>query len=110
MSRLYNWSFPVLLGYEGVPTFFDDLLTHLTSILQGPSGSSNPLRAYGTCQSSPAPCSAPPGIQEYEGSCWKDNDRTPKGSHQTPNCCNAGLGSGYHQHCRNTLAAEASSQ
>lgn len=36
-------------GYEGVPTFFDDLLTHLTSVLQGHA----PFRANGM---TPLPC------------------------------------------------------
>ncbi|XP_062857509.1 inositol-tetrakisphosphate 1-kinase [Trichomycterus rosablanca] len=98
-------------GYEGVPTFFDDLLTHVTSILQGPSGSCTPLRAHGISQSSPASCSIPHSMLGNEGSCWTvDSDRMKKGSHQALNCCNADLGSSYHQHCRSTLAAEASSQ
>ncbi|KAB5540129.1 hypothetical protein PHYPO_G00097770 [Pangasianodon hypophthalmus] len=87
-------------GYEGVPTFFDDLLTHLTSILQGHA----PLRANGV---SPLPC----GMLGNESvGRVMDSEVMKKGPHQTLNCCNAELGSTYHQHRRSPLAAHTPTQ
>ncbi|XP_053345543.1 inositol-tetrakisphosphate 1-kinase [Clarias gariepinus] len=87
-------------GYEGVPTFFDNLLAHLTSILQGPA----PLRANGLSQ---LPC----GMLGNESVSWvTESEVMKKGSHQTLNCCNAELGSSYHQHRRSPLAAHAPTQ
>uniref|UniRef100_A0A4W4FK80 Inositol-tetrakisphosphate 1-kinase n=1 Tax=Electrophorus electricus TaxID=8005 RepID=A0A4W4FK80_ELEEL len=91
-------------GYEGVPEFFDDLLTHLTTVLQGPCG---PLRA----PSLPLACGMPCGNLGNEGSCLViDSEEKKKGSHQGLTCCSADLGLNYQQHRRATLAADASSQ
>ncbi|KAI4899337.1 hypothetical protein NFI96_014587, partial [Prochilodus magdalenae] len=97
-------------GYEGVPEFFDDLLTHLTSILQDhvPAG---PLRANGVSQSLPTVCGVPCGMLANEGSHWViDGEGTKKSSHQGLNYCNADRAPNYQQHCRASLAAEASTQ
>lgn len=83
-------------GYEGVPTFFDGLLTHLTSVLQGHA----PLRANGVTQ---LPC----GMLGNEGvGRVMDSEVMKNGL----NCCNAELGSTYQQHRRSPLAAHAHTQ
>ncbi|XP_076873742.1 inositol-tetrakisphosphate 1-kinase isoform X2 [Brachyhypopomus gauderio] len=95
-------------GYEGVPEFFDDLLTHLTTVLQGPCGA---LRAAGVAPNLPVALGMPCGSLGNEGSCWViDSEVKKKGSHQGLSCCNADLGPNYPQHCRATLAADSSSQ
>ncbi|KAK3542658.1 hypothetical protein QTP86_032391 [Hemibagrus guttatus] len=83
-------------GYEGVPTFFDDLLTHLTGVLQGHA----PVRANGVSQ---LPCSmlGNEGVARV-----MESEVMKKGL----NCCNAELGSTYHQHRLSTLTAHAPSQ
>ncbi|XP_072541037.1 inositol-tetrakisphosphate 1-kinase [Salminus brasiliensis] len=97
-------------GYEGVPEFFDDLLTHLTNVLQGhmPGG---PLRVNGVAQSLPVACGVSCGMLGNDGSCWViDSEGMKKGSHQGLSCCNVDLAPKYQQHCRSTLAADASPQ
>ncbi|XP_066533437.1 inositol-tetrakisphosphate 1-kinase [Hoplias malabaricus] len=97
-------------GYEGVPELFDDLLTHLCSILQEPL-TAVPLRANGVSQSSPAACGVSRGMLGNKGGCWViDSEGKKKGTHQGTNCCNADRASSYQQNCRSSLAAEASSQ
>ncbi|KAI5615160.1 inositol-tetrakisphosphate 1-kinase [Silurus asotus] len=87
-------------GYEGVPTFFDDLLTHLTSVLQGHA----PLRANGV---SHLPC----GMLGNEGVPWAmESEVLKKGPPQTLNSCNAELGSSYRQHRCSPLTAHAPTQ
>ncbi|KAG9282967.1 inositol-tetrakisphosphate 1-kinase [Astyanax mexicanus] len=91
-------------GYEGVPEFFNDLLAHLTNILQDhlPGG---PLRVNGVAQSLPVAC------EVSCGSCWViDSEGMKKDSHQGLSCCNSDLAPKYQHHCRSTLAAEAPSQ
>ncbi|XP_017538319.1 inositol-tetrakisphosphate 1-kinase [Pygocentrus nattereri] len=97
-------------GYEGVPEFFDNLLTHLTSVLQGPVPA-GPLRANGVSQSLSPVCGVPRSILANEGGGWViDSEGIKKGSLQGLSCCNADLTKNYQQHCRATLATEASSQ
>lgn len=87
------------LGYEGVPTFFDDLLTHLTGILQGHA----PPRANGVSQ---LPC----GMLGNESVGWvMDSEVIKKSPHQTLNSCNAELASTFQQHRCSPLAAHAPS-
>ncbi|KAL7871648.1 hypothetical protein SRHO_G00066310 [Serrasalmus rhombeus] len=100
-------------GYEGVPEFFDNLLIHLTSVLQGPVPA-GPLRANGVSQSLSPVCGVPRSILANEGGGWVIDEGIKegikKGSLQGLSCCNADLTKNYQQHCRATLATEASSQ
>ncbi|XP_073672691.1 inositol-tetrakisphosphate 1-kinase [Garra rufa] len=85
-------------GYEGVPEFFDDLLSHITSVLQGQVSNGAPcghLRVNGMhC-----------GMLGNESSWLMDS--VP---HQGLSCGGACMAPNFHQHGRSSLAAETSSQ
>uniref|UniRef100_A0A8C4ZCP7 Inositol-tetrakisphosphate 1-kinase n=1 Tax=Gadus morhua TaxID=8049 RepID=A0A8C4ZCP7_GADMO len=73
-------------GYEGVPEFFNDLLNHITGLLQAPSADSPP---------------ATPWIVE--------GDAALKGARQRLGC-NSAVSPNFQQHCVSTMATKASSQ
>ncbi|KAI7799854.1 inositol-tetrakisphosphate 1-kinase [Triplophysa rosa] len=102
-------------GYEGVPAFFDDLLSHITSVLRGQvsSGAScGHLKANGIGQNPSVACGMPCGMLGNESSCWlMDSEGIKKGSHQGRSSCGACRAPNFHQHARSGLAAaETSSQ
>ncbi|XP_051511835.1 inositol-tetrakisphosphate 1-kinase-like [Myxocyprinus asiaticus] len=101
-------------GYEGVPEFFDDLLSHITSILQGhvTNGVTCPhLRVNGIAQCPSVACAMHCGMLGHISSCWfKDSEGIKKDSLQGRSCCGACMAPNFHQHGRSSLAAETSSQ
>ncbi|XP_037341579.2 inositol-tetrakisphosphate 1-kinase [Pungitius pungitius] len=106
-------------GYEGVPEFFNDLLNHITSVLQ----SHNPDFAPASEQpkalpaSAAVPSAAPPGPgccsmlgKEAAGSPWiVEGDGGLKGPRQRLGC-NSAMSPNFQQHCVSTIATKASSQ
>ncbi|XP_041669073.1 inositol-tetrakisphosphate 1-kinase [Cheilinus undulatus] len=106
-------------GYEGVPEFFNDLLNHITSVLQ----SHNPDFAPSCEQpkalpvSTTVPNAAPPAPgccgmlgKEASGSPWiVEGDGGLKGPRQRLGC-NTAMSPNFQQHCVSTIATKASSQ
>lgn len=106
-------------GYEGVPEFFNDLLNHITSVLQ----SSNPDFAPASEQpkglpvSTMVPNAAPPAPgccgmlgKEASGSPWiVEGDGGLKSPRQRLGC-NSAMSPNFQQHCVSTIATKASSQ
>uniref|UniRef100_A0A671W7E6 Inositol-tetrakisphosphate 1-kinase n=1 Tax=Sparus aurata TaxID=8175 RepID=A0A671W7E6_SPAAU len=106
-------------GYEGVPEFFNDLLNHITSVLQ----SHNPDFAPASEQpkslpvSTTVPNAAPPAPgccsmlgKEASGSPWiVEGDGGLKGPRQRLGC-NTAMSPNFQQHCVSTIATKASSQ
>ncbi|CAL1575153.1 unnamed protein product [Knipowitschia caucasica] len=88
-------------GYEGVPEFFNDLLNHISSVLQ----SQSPEAAAVPVSSSPPAqgCCSLLG-KEASGPWIVDGDSGRKGSLQRLGCNN------FQQHCVSTIATKASSQ
>ncbi|KAM6961136.1 inositol-tetrakisphosphate 1-kinase [Aplochiton taeniatus] len=103
-------------GYEGVPGFFNDLLTHITSVLQdsGPASSSSeqpkgPQDPTDTATTNPNPSSP---SQAPQGCCspWiVEGDGGLKAPRQRLGC-NTAVSPNFQQHCVSTLATKASSQ
>lgn len=108
-------------GYEGVPGFFNDLLTHITSVLQAASEQPKGLAptqtssAPSTTVPIPAPSPSPPGCcsmlgKESAGSPWiVEGDGGLKGPRQRLGC-NSAMSPNFQQHCVSTIATKASSQ
>ncbi|CAB1335252.1 unnamed protein product [Coregonus sp. 'balchen'] len=111
-------------GYEGVPEFFNDLLTHITSVLQthapdSPPASEQPkgLESSATVPTAPTPTPAPgsPGCcsmlgKEASSSPWiVEGDGNLKGPRQRLGC-NSAMSPNFQQHCVSTIATKASSQ
>ncbi|KAK5857390.1 hypothetical protein PBY51_010640 [Eleginops maclovinus] len=106
-------------GYEGVPEFFNDLLNHITSVLQ----SHNPDFAPGSEQpkslpvtttvpnaATPAPACCSILGKEASGSPWiVEGDSGLKGPRQRLGC-NSAMSPNFQQHCVSTIATKASSQ
>uniref|UniRef100_A0AAY5KBU4 Inositol-1,3,4-trisphosphate 5/6-kinase n=1 Tax=Esox lucius TaxID=8010 RepID=A0AAY5KBU4_ESOLU len=111
-------------GYEGVPEFFNDLLTHITSVLQAhapdnPQASGQPKSLASSQPPSTmvptAPAPSPPGCcsmlgKEASSSPWiVDGDGSLKGPRQRLGC-NSAMSTNFQQHCVSTIATKASSQ
>ncbi|XP_070972836.1 inositol-tetrakisphosphate 1-kinase-like [Oncorhynchus clarkii lewisi] len=111
-------------GYEGVPEFFNDLLTHITSVLQAHSPDSPPARGQpkslasshtpiATVPTAPTPDS--PGCcsmlgKDASSSPWiVEGDGNLKGPRQRLGC-NSAMSPNFQQHCVSTIATKASSQ
>ncbi|XP_055719249.1 inositol-tetrakisphosphate 1-kinase [Salvelinus fontinalis] len=111
-------------GYEGVPEFFNDLLTHITSVLQAHSPDSPPASGQpkslasshnpsATVLTAPTPDS--PGCcsmlgKEASSSPWiVEGDGNLKGPRQRLGC-NSAMSPNFQQHCVSTIATKASSQ
>ncbi|XP_038865471.1 inositol-tetrakisphosphate 1-kinase-like [Salvelinus namaycush] len=111
-------------GYEGVPEFFNDLLTHITSVLQAHSPDSPPASGQpkslasshnpsATVPTAPTPDS--PGCcsmlgKEASSSPWiVEGDGNLKGPRQRLGC-NSAMSPNFQQHCVSTIATKASSQ
>ncbi|XP_034531294.1 inositol-tetrakisphosphate 1-kinase [Notolabrus celidotus] len=106
-------------GYEGVPEFFNDLLNHISSVLQ----SHNPDFALTSEQpkalpvSTTVPNAAPPAPaccgmlgKEASSSPWiVEGDGGLKGPRQRLGC-NSAMSPNFQQHCVSTIATKASSQ
>ncbi|XP_067239979.1 inositol-tetrakisphosphate 1-kinase isoform X1 [Chanodichthys erythropterus] len=100
-------------GYEGVSEFFDDLLSHITSVLQGQASSGaacGHLRVNGIAQSPSVACGMHSGLLGNESSWLMDSEGMKKGPHQGLSCGGACMAPNFHQHGRSSLAAETSSQ
>lgn len=100
-------------GYEGVPKFFDDLLSHITSVLQGQVSNGEAcghLRLNGIAQSPSVACGMHCGMLGNESSWLMDSEGIKKGPHQGLSCGGACMAPNFHQHGRSSLAAETSSQ
>lgn len=104
-------------GYEGVPEFFNDLLTHISSVLQSSAdaapGSEGPISLP---VSSPVPSTAPPAPgccgmlgKEASGPWIVEGDSGLKGPRQRLGC-NTAMSPNFQQHCVSTIATKASSQ
>lgn len=95
-SRSHTAAHPtVSTGYEGVPEFFNDLLTHISSVLQSHSAASG---AAVTAAAAPPDS---PWIVEGDGGL--------KGARQRLGC-NSAVSPNFQQHCVSTIATKASSQ
>ncbi|XP_020343556.1 inositol-tetrakisphosphate 1-kinase [Oncorhynchus tshawytscha] len=111
-------------GYEGVPEFFNDLLTHITSVLQAHSPDSPPASGQpkslasshtpiATVPTAPTPDS--PGCcsmlgKDASSSPWiVEGDGNLKGPRQRLGC-NSAMSPNFQQHCVSTIATKASSQ
>uniref|UniRef100_A0A673YA67 Inositol-tetrakisphosphate 1-kinase n=1 Tax=Salmo trutta TaxID=8032 RepID=A0A673YA67_SALTR len=111
-------------GYEGVPEFFNNLLTHITSVLQAHSPDSPPASGQpkslasshtpsATVPTAPTPDS--PGCcsmlgKEASSSPWiVEGDGNLKGPRQRLGC-NSAMSPNFQQHCVSTIATKASSQ
>uniref|UniRef100_A0A3B4CJE1 Inositol-tetrakisphosphate 1-kinase n=1 Tax=Pygocentrus nattereri TaxID=42514 RepID=A0A3B4CJE1_PYGNA len=111
-------------GYEGVPEFFNDLLNHITSVLQGQSSNDCPtppsaqppsgqLTAPASGERSCAPsqeCCSLLGKESDSSSPWiVEGEGGLKGSCQRLGCTPA-MSPNFQQHCVSTIATKASSQ
>ncbi|KAG1964507.1 inositol phosphate kinase [Pimephales promelas] len=100
-------------GYEGVPEFFNDLLSHLTSVLQGQASigvACGHMRVNGMAQSPSVACGMHCGLLGNESSWLMDSEGIKKAPHQGLSCGGACMAPNFHQHGRSSLAAETSSQ
>ncbi|XP_045579454.1 inositol-tetrakisphosphate 1-kinase [Salmo salar] len=114
-------SFP---GYEGVPEFFNDLLTHITSVLQANSADSPPASGQPKGLESSAMVSTAPSLTPTPGSpgccsmLGKEASSSPwivegDGNLKSPRQrlgCNSAMSPNFQQHCVSTIATKASSQ
>ncbi|XP_070698057.1 inositol-tetrakisphosphate 1-kinase [Pempheris klunzingeri] len=106
-------------GYEGVPEFFNDLLNHITSVLQSHNPDFAPAseQPKGLPVSTTVPNAAPPASgccsmlgKEASGSPWiVEGDGGLKGPRQRLGC-NSAMSPNFQQHCVSTIATKASSQ
>ncbi|XP_036927202.1 inositol-tetrakisphosphate 1-kinase isoform X1 [Acanthopagrus latus] len=106
-------------GYEGVPEFFNDLLNHITSVLQSQSPDFTPAseQPKSLPVSTTVPNAAPPAPgccsmlgKEASGSPWiVEGDGGLKGPRQRLGC-NTAMSPNFQQHCVSTIATKASSQ
>nr|XP_046269201.1 inositol-tetrakisphosphate 1-kinase [Scatophagus argus]XP_046269203.1 inositol-tetrakisphosphate 1-kinase [Scatophagus argus] len=106
-------------GYEGVPEFFNDLLNHITSVLQSHNPDFAPAgeQPKGLPVSATVPNAAPPAPgccsvlgKEASGSPWiVEGDGGLKGPRQRLGC-NSAVSPNFQQHCVSTIATKASSQ
>ncbi|XP_075963859.1 inositol-tetrakisphosphate 1-kinase-like [Anarhichas minor] len=107
-------------GYEGVPEFFNDLLNHITSVLQSHNPDFAPAseQPKGLPVSTTVPNAAPPPApgccsmlgKEASGSPWiVEGDGGLKGPRQRLGC-NSAMSPNFQQHCVSTIATKASSQ
>ncbi|XP_049451431.1 inositol-tetrakisphosphate 1-kinase [Epinephelus fuscoguttatus] len=106
-------------GYEGVPEFFNDLLNHITSVLQthNPDFAPASEQPKGLPVSTTVPNAAPPAPgccsmlgKEASGSPWiVEGDGGLKGPRQRLGC-NSAMSPNFQQHCVSTIATKASSQ
>ncbi|XP_033843895.1 inositol-tetrakisphosphate 1-kinase [Periophthalmus magnuspinnatus] len=93
-------------GYEGVPEFFNDLLNHISSVLQSQSADAAavPVSSSPTAQG----CCGLLG-KEASGPWIVEGDSGLKGSLQRLGC-NTAMSPNFQQHCVSTIATKASSQ
>uniref|UniRef100_A0A8C2Q3A5 Inositol-tetrakisphosphate 1-kinase n=1 Tax=Cyprinus carpio TaxID=7962 RepID=A0A8C2Q3A5_CYPCA len=100
-------------GYEGVPEFFDGLLSHITSVLQGQVSNGAACghpRVNGIAQSPSVACGMHCGMLGSESSWLMDSEGIKKGPHQGLSCGGTCMAPNFHHHSRSSLAAETSSQ
>ncbi|XP_017274652.1 inositol-tetrakisphosphate 1-kinase isoform X1 [Kryptolebias marmoratus] len=90
-------------GYEGVPEFFNDLLNHISGVLQSHSPDFAPggEQPKGLPVSATVPSSAPPP----SGCCG-----SMRGKELQRLGCNSAVSPNFQQHCVSTIATKASSQ
>uniref|UniRef100_A0A673YA18 Inositol-tetrakisphosphate 1-kinase n=1 Tax=Salmo trutta TaxID=8032 RepID=A0A673YA18_SALTR len=98
-------------GYEGVPEFFNNLLTHITSVLQAHSPDSPPASGQPkSLASSHTPSATVMLGKEASSSPWiVEGDGNLKGPRQRLGC-NSAMSPNFQQHCVSTIATKASSQ
>ncbi|CAK6957002.1 inositol-tetrakisphosphate 1-kinase [Scomber scombrus] len=106
-------------GYEGVPEFFNDLLNHISSVLQSQSPDIAPAseQPKGLPVSTTVPSAAPPAPgccsmlgKDASSSPWiVEGDGGLKGPRQRLGC-NSAMSPNFQQHCVSTIATKASSQ
>uniref|UniRef100_A0A8C9Z0W7 Inositol-tetrakisphosphate 1-kinase n=1 Tax=Sander lucioperca TaxID=283035 RepID=A0A8C9Z0W7_SANLU len=106
-------------GYEGVPEFFNDLLNHITSVLQSHNADFAPAseqpKGLPVSTTVPNAAPAPPSCcsmlgKEAGGSPWiVEGDGGLKGPRQRLGC-NSAMSPNFQQHCVSTIATKASSQ
>ncbi|XP_056151627.1 inositol-tetrakisphosphate 1-kinase [Lampris incognitus] len=103
-------------GYEGVPEFFNDLLNHITSVLQShnpdcPPASEQPKGMVSTQTAGPtAPgCCSMLGKEATTSHWIVEGDGGLKGPRQRLGC-NSAMSPNFQQHCVSTIATKASSQ
>ncbi|KAG7510875.1 inositol-tetrakisphosphate 1-kinase [Solea senegalensis] len=107
-------------GYEGVPEFFNDLLNHISSVLQShnPDFTSTGEQPKALPANTTVPNSAIPSAPGCCGMLGKDAGGSPwivegdgglKGPRQRLGC-NSAMSPNFQQHCVSTIATKASSQ
>ncbi|XP_044023624.1 inositol-tetrakisphosphate 1-kinase isoform X2 [Siniperca chuatsi] len=102
-------------GYEGVPEFFNDLLNHITSVLQSHNPDFAPASEQPKGTTVPNAATPAPGCcsmlgKEASGSPWiVEGDGGLKGPRQRLGC-NSAMSPNFQQHCVSTIATKASSQ
>lgn len=100
---VFSLCFLVFAGYEGVPEFFNDLLNHISSVLQSHSPDFVPAseQSKGLPVSTTVPSSTPPALGCCSSMRGKDMQRLG---------CNSAVSPNFQQHCVSTIATKASSQ
>ncbi|XP_008281867.1 inositol-tetrakisphosphate 1-kinase [Stegastes partitus] len=90
-------------GYEGVPEFFNDLLNHISSVLQSHNPDFAPAgeQPKGLPASTTVPNAGPPGPPGCCSMLGKELQRLG---------CNSTMSPNFQQHCVSTIATKASSQ
>ena len=85
-------------GYEGVPGFFHDLLSHLTSVLKAQASERH------------SPCGKPCALLEKEaGSRFAEGEGVRRGSAHQGLGCNSEVPANFQQHCVSAIATKTSS-
>lgn len=94
-------------GYEGVPEFFDDLLSHLTSVLKTQASEKN--NSAGLSPATTTACGkACAGLEKEPGAWFGEGDGVQRGPHQGLGC-NSEVSPNFQQHRVSARAAKASS-
>ncbi|XP_035649848.1 inositol-tetrakisphosphate 1-kinase isoform X1 [Oncorhynchus keta] len=97
-------------GYEGVPEFFDDLLSHLTSVLQERAFERTSVVRGQLPAAALADCGKPCMLLGNEANTWiVEGDCVKRGGNQGLGC-DSEVSANFQQHCASAIPTKASSQ
>uniref|UniRef100_A0A8C7VL20 Inositol-tetrakisphosphate 1-kinase a n=1 Tax=Oncorhynchus mykiss TaxID=8022 RepID=A0A8C7VL20_ONCMY len=97
-------------GYEGVPEFFDDLLSHLTSVLQERAFERTSVVGGQLPAAALADCGKPCMLLGNEANTWiVEGDCVKRGGNQGLGC-DSEVSANFQQHCASAIPTKASSQ
>lgn len=97
-------------GYEGVPEFFDDLLSHLTSVLQEQAFERTSVVGGQPPAAALADCGKPCMLLGNEANTWiVEGDCVKRGGNQGLGC-DSEVSANFQQHCVSAIPTKASSQ